>query len=218
MDPKQRERRRRETRARVERDGKYCRGPCQRLRSAIDFAVKDAAVDGRQSWCRDCTAGSLKKHREKYPTRAADNKRARYTLDPERHREKSRKWREANPEKVRQIALRSQRVNAWASNLISHCRYRTKLNGWPPCDLTAEYVLALFEQQGGRCHWLGIPMVPSVATRDPRRPSLDRIVTPLGYVKGNVVLSTTFANMGRSALDAEQFEAFVAELKEHFRT
>ena len=60
-------------------------------------------------------------------------------------------------------------------------------------------------------------MVPSIETRDPRRPSIDRIVTALGYVQGNVVLTTQFANMGRSALSAEKFAAFVAEMKTQIR-
>ena len=61
-------------------------------------------------------------------------------------------------------------------------------------------------------------MVPSIETRDPRRPSLDRLDEKIGYVRGNVVLTTTFANMGRSAYSAEKFAAFVAELKDQIRT
>ena len=90
-------------------------------------------------------------------------------------------------------------------------RYRAKY------DLDAEYVRELFAAQRGLCHWLGIPIVPSVGFRDPRRPSLDRLDNSIGYVRGNVVLSTMFANMGRSAADADTFRTFVAELIGHIK-
>ena len=144
-------------------------------------------------------------------------KRQRHAADPEKHRANVRRWREANPEKWRELQVRSQRVKAWASNLASHCRARSKARGWPTSDITGDYLLGLYEQQGGRCYWLGVPMVPSMATRDPRRPSVDRLVPALGYVQGNVVLATAFANLGRSVLAADKFAAFIAELKDQMR-
>lgn len=204
--------------ARVALDGgKMCRG-CKELRPVESFCKRSASVDGLLSWCRDCTLKSGKAGRLAHPTRAADNKRARYAADPEAGRAETRRWRAANPDKAKAIAIRCQRIGSWAGTIVSACCNRTRKLGLPECDLTTEYVLSLFNEQHGLCYWLGIPIVPSIETRDPRRPSLDRIETAKGYVRGNVLLCTTFANMGRSALSAEKFAIFVAELKAQIRT
>lgn len=217
MDPEKLLERRRRARDRIEREGKYCRGPCQRLRVIGDFAEKEAAIDGRQSWCRDCTLVSGQQSRERNPTRRSEVDRARYAKDPEKNRAQVKAWRDSHPEKWKDVSLRSQRVTAWASNLVSHCRYRSRLRDWPAVDFDGAFVLDLFERQRGLCFWLGIPMVPSVETRDPRRPSLDRLDPALGYVRGNVVLATSFANLGRSTLDSARFAAFVGEMKAQIR-
>lgn len=76
-------------------------------------------------------------------------------------------------------------------------------------DIDSEFILQLFEEQKGLCYWLKVPMVPSVHTRDPQRPSLDRLDCLRGYTRDNVVLCTAFANMGRRDASAERFAEFV---------
>lgn len=83
-------------------------------------------------------------------------------------------------------------------------------------DLDADFLEALFARQNGRCHWLGIEMQPSIETRNPLQPSVDRLDCSKGYTKDNVVLACQFANMGRSAMSAERFQAFVTQLETHF--
>src|ERR1700679_2643460 len=86
-----RARRREEAQERLRRDGgKTCVGPCGLLRPVTDFAEKEAAGDGLQSWCRECTEGALTQHRERFPTRATENWRKRHAADPEKFRVKGR--------------------------------------------------------------------------------------------------------------------------------
>lgn len=138
-----------------------------------------------------------------------------YWKDPARSRARSRSWRDANLDKAKAIGAKANAKRLrerWAENLNYSAHAKTKTARFGPSDLDADYIRSLFEQQGGRCYWLGVPMVPSGAKRDPRRPSLDRLDNSRGYVRGNVVLACMFANMGRSQLDAGEFRAFVREL------
>lgn len=80
-------------------------------------------------------------------------------------------------------------------------------------DITEEFILELFEKQNGLCYWYGVPLIPSIETRFPQKPSLDRLDCNLGYVKENVVLSCMAANIGRSNCDASTFKNFCNLLK-----
>lgn len=126
--------------------------------------------------------------------------------------DRATRWNKENPERRDARSTRANRVGSWARYLASSCSGAARKRGLT-CDLDADYLLDLFEKQKGRCYWLGIPMVPSVESRNPARPSVDRLVPTLGYVRGNVVLSTQFANMGRNACPADRFADFVAELR-----
>lgn len=81
-------------------------------------------------------------------------------------------------------------------------------------DIDADFVRALYEKQNGRCYWLNVPVLPSVETRGPQRPSLDRLDCAKGYTKDNVVLTCAFANIGRRDYGAEDFAKFVNALKQ----
>jgi len=60
-----------------------------------------------------------------------------------------------------------------------------------PFDITKDYILSLFESQGGRCFYsdiqLNIVKENEERTHDPFKMSLDCIDPALGYVEGNVV-------------------------------
>jgi hypothetical protein len=45
-----------------------------------------------------------------------------------------------------------------------------------------------------------------------KAPSVDRLDATKGYVKGNVVLTTRFANLGRGNFDGESFRQFIRTL------
>jgi len=121
-------------------------------------------------------------------------------------------WCRANPERAEAHRTRWRRVNAWERVLALYCQAEARRAGYT-CDFDDDYVRELWAAQGGICHWLGVPMVPSVVTRDPRRPSIDKLDPARGYTKGNVVLCTAFANMGRNSYPAKDFAVFASELR-----
>jgi hypothetical protein len=106
---------------------------------------------------------------------------------------------------------RWQRETNWHDYLFKSCRTDAKRRQYP-CDIDADYLLSLWRQQGGRCYWLGIELVPSVTVRDPRRPSVDKLDPSKGYTRGNVVIASMFANLGRSNFPADEFRKFADEL------
>lgn len=110
------------------------------------------------------------------------------------------------------VSTRWHRLTNWQAHIAGACLHDAKRRHFP-CDIDEPYIKLLWEQQLGRCHWLGIGMVPSVVNRHPLRPSIDKLDPSKGYTRGNVVLCTMFANMGRNNFPADAFRAFVEELR-----
>jgi len=70
------------------------------------------------------------------------------------------------------------------------------------CNITPDYLKGLWEEQGGKCAWTGLPLVLPLTTgkEDKSNPnlvaSLDRVDSSKGYVEGNcqfVCLSLNYA-------------------------
>jgi len=84
----------------------------------------------------------------------------------------------------------------------------------PRTDLDLAHLAALWSEQGGRCALSGRSMeLPRNGlewerrTRDPWKPSLDRIEGRLGYTRGNVRFVTVIANLAKSGFsDADVIE------------
>ena len=62
-----------------------------------------------------------------------------------------------------------------------------------------DYLRKLFYEQDERCYWLGtkINISDVFISHHPLAPSVDRLNNDDGYVPGNVVITTRFANRGR---------------------
>lgn len=75
-------------------------------------------------------------------------------------------------------------------------------------EITLEDIKELWEKQKGLCYWLNIQMsLPDLEIKDsPFAPSAERLNNDLGYVPGNVVLASRFANRGRGAYNGKDFE------------
>lgn len=86
----------------------------------------------------------------------------------------------------------------------------SKLRGYGERDLTItlDEIKELWDNQQGRCHWLGIKMsLEDLEIKDsPFAPSVERLNNDLGYVQGNVVLASRFANRGRGAYNGDDFQ------------
>ena len=140
---------------------------------------------------------------------------SRYRSDPQ-HRElakaRSSAWYYANTDKVRQ----RDRVDRWHSHIVSRAVSSAKARGHEHA-IDGDFVLTLFKKQNGLCYWTGVPMVPSVATSDPQRPSIDRLDGDIGYVPENCVLACWFANLGRGSVKADRFRDFIETMKASIR-
>ena len=66
-----------------------------------------------------------------------------------------------------------------------------------------DYLDKLFYKQSKRCYWLGtlIELSDVFVKEHPLAPSVDRLNNDLGYVPGNVVIATRFANLGKRSAD-----------------
>lgn len=80
----------------------------------------------------------------------------------------------------------------------------------PGHDLDLEYLRQLWLDQGGRCGLSGLVMdlprntlVWEERARDPWKPSLDRIDSNQGYLRGNVRYVVMIANLAKSLFDDE---------------
>lgn len=80
-------------------------------------------------------------------------------------------------------------------------------------DFDADYLTELFEKQNGLCYYTNMPMITDTSSKSPRRASLDRLDSNIGYRKDNVVLCIRFANLAKSNFDYETFMSFINKLK-----
>lgn len=76
--------------------------------------------------------------------------------------------------------------------------------------ITIKYLNYLYKKQKGKCYWLGIEM-DIINLGNLRYISIDRIDNKKGYIKGNVVLTTKFANLGRHVASKVEMLKFVNE-------
>lgn len=93
--------------------------------------------------------------------------------------------------------------------------YRHGEAGKKKVEITWEEIRDQFNQQNGRCYWLGVKIDP-MDIFDPWNalaPSLDRLDNDKGYVVGNVVITTRYANLGRGRLSADKVAPFVKQLR-----
>lgn len=76
-----------------------------------------------------------------------------------------------------------------------------------------------WDKQGGMCYWLDIPMnIEDVYTsNNPFSPSVDRLDNSRDYHTDNIVICTSFANMGRGRVKEKEFMLFVKYLKSFYR-
>jgi hypothetical protein len=81
--------------------------------------------------------------------------------------------------------------------------------------VTWEDLKDIFENQGGKCHWLGIELDPQdiFIPYYPLAISADRLDNQIDYHKDNIVICSRFANLGRGQYGAEEFEELVEHIK-----
>lgn len=109
------------------------------------------------------------------------------------------------------------KIQCWTKNCLSSirscCSNGTK-NTKKTRDksINTKYLRELFDSQGGKCYWLGISLDPTRQDKL-RTPSIDRLDNNVGYEKGNIVISSRFANLGRGNVDKDLFSLFIKSIK-----
>jgi hypothetical protein len=97
----------------------------------------------------------------------------------------------------------------WQDRLIRRVRKGTDLRFVTPKNrIDKEYLNHLYKKQKGKCYWLGID-ISLDGNSNLLAISLDRKDNLKTYIKGNVVLSTRFANLGRHIATFKEMKAFV---------
>jgi hypothetical protein len=127
----------------------------------------------------------------------------------------------ARAKQMRQAFKQAGGIGGWErsrnpfSTYCSTARSRArKLN--LPCDIRVADLREQWDRQGGQCFWTGLPLDFMVGiARHPLRPSLDRIDPARGYVRGNFVWSTVFANFARNNLPAAEFFGVLRVVGKH---
>lgn len=107
---------------------------------------------------------------------------------------------------------REYAVEKWTYTLANGCMKRAKEKGLQ-CSVTGELIQKMFDKQGGKCFWLGIPIMPSDYPKALNQPSVDRLDPAGDYSEKNCVLSCYFANIGRQTTDVETWRTFVQEFR-----
>ncbi len=153
------------------------------------FYTNPSMKNGFAPRCIKCRTG---KDRQWYPK----------TVDHDTHR---KNWRTA----------RRQTLYGYLADSLHNSKYATNLKRWGMVsDLTVAYLLALWVLQEGKCYWTGIPLAfgDTLAKQHPQKVSIDRLNNAIGYSKGNVVLASNFANMGRGETNGDYFAGFLLQL------
>lgn len=128
---------------------------------------------------------------------------------PERMEELQHKWNLAYKDKFRDIKREKRKDPFERSRLTA---YSASINKKLPFDLTAKYLKELWTQQEGKCYWLGLDMDLAISREHAKKATIDRLVPEKGYVEGNVVWATRFANFGRGTTPQGEFWKIINEV------
>lgn len=130
--------------------------------------------------------------------------------DPEKNREKIRRWRRSHKKQCAEKQAAYYRKNP-AIYLLNACRSRARLNGIP-FNLVKEDICI-----PATCPVFGIPLEHGTRGFHENSPSIDRIIPDKGYVQGNIVVISFKANrMKQNATTEElkQLAAFFSRLEQ----
>lgn len=113
---------------------------------------------------------------------------------------------------VRANLRRNSGPRAYLIDRCSSVRTRARKLG-VEFDLTAGYLMGLYERQAGRCFYTDVALVIAVGQgqRDRNAISIDRVDNRYGYIKGNIVLVSTRTNTMKSDATLDEMELWMPE-------
>lgn len=160
--------------------------------------------------------GKCRKCYSKDPERIAQRKAY---LNTEAGRKSVAKYR-SKPEVVKQREAYRAKPIARAKKLVrsalsSNNERRERGRLMSDVEIDADWVLAQFERQGGKCYWSGVPLEwVTTPARGPWQVSLDRLNSNLGYTKQNTVLAAWCMNAFRGLMSEDETRDALRRLTE----
>jgi dUTP pyrophosphatase len=103
----------------------------------------------------------------------------------------------------------------WIKHRVSAKRAECKRNG-TTFDIDNQYLVDRWEIQEGKCFYFGIPL--KFGSSGPYAPTLERLDSNLGYIKGNVVFASKFANLGKSDSNISDAYEFISSIVQNIST
>ena len=118
------------------------------------------------------------------------------------------KWRNRNVYKHKySVEHASSCPRNYINTLLSHKNRRK--------SLSIDYVMGIYENQGGRCALSGVPMTFTRGRGNiPTNISIDRIDSSIGYVEGNIQLVCRAVNMIKNEWNQEDLISFCRKIIE----
>ncbi len=171
-----------------------------------EFFSKDS-IDrtGFQKTCKICQKESMKLYREKNPNYFKEQGKKRYKKEDNQARYQKYKTQYLERRDEQRITIRGRMYD-----LLESARGRAK-NKNLPIDIDLDFLINLYEQQGGKCKLTDINFTFEInkdRTRKflPFNPSLDKIDCNKGYTKDNVRLVCTIVNLALNNFGEDTFK------------
>ncbi len=161
-----------------------------------------------------CSKCKLTKPKEDFGKRASNEDGLDYRCK-DCNKIYAREYRATRRAKANQSAIASRNRLHWTVRLQRGSKSSANTRKLEH-SISVEDIQSIWESQNGKCYWLGIALDESngLPDRHPLKPSLDRLDNSRGYVRENVVITSTFANLGRSNTTVEDFSEFLNVLKQ----
>ena len=145
---------------------------CMQNKSSEHFSKRSDCENGLMSWCQLCNREKVKKWRK---------------LNKEKVLKYTENWRKNNRDKLNKIQKKyrfNNPKNVRASKMLLEAKKKC-LKKNIPFDIDYNFILK--KMSGMKCEKTGLDFIfYSNGKRGPYSPSLDRIVPEKGYIKGNV--------------------------------
>ena len=172
---------------------KICR-ICNEEKDITEFGINRAYKDGYETRCKICRNKEAAIKREKH--RESNNKKyiEKYHSDPEFKKHRNETSKKSN---LKMKKEHPERIMLYSS------RRRAKEKGWEFNIDESDIIIPT------HCPILGIELIPGgLGIHAFNSPSIDRIDSSKGYIKGNVRVISLRANMMKNDADLQELEQF----------